>query len=134
MGRIGINVGEIIVERDDIYGEAVNIAARLEALARPGTLCVSDTTSAQIVDKFPFEFEDIGYINYHGTSTQLNDAIESRCTRTAFGPLAERIPGSSTKSMIGHALGAAGAKAKGEALHRGFALGNLSLAAYRFGH
>ena len=53
--------------------------------------------------------EEIGYINYHGTSTQLNDAIESRCTRLAFGALAERIPGSSTKSMIGHPQGASGA-------------------------
>jgi 3-oxoacyl-[acyl-carrier-protein] synthase II len=52
--------------------------------------------------------EEIGYINYHGTSTQLNDAIESRCTRLAFGKLAERIPGSSTKSMIGHPQGASG--------------------------
>jgi 3-oxoacyl-[acyl-carrier-protein] synthase II len=53
--------------------------------------------------------EEIGYINYHGTSTVLNDAIESRCTRTAFGALAERIPGSSIKSMIGHPQGASGA-------------------------
>jgi 3-oxoacyl-[acyl-carrier-protein] synthase II len=53
--------------------------------------------------------EEIGYINYHGTSTVLNDAIESRCTRQAFGSLAERIPGSSIKSMIGHPQGASGA-------------------------
>jgi 3-oxoacyl-[acyl-carrier-protein] synthase II len=53
--------------------------------------------------------EEIGYINYHGTSTLLNDAIEVRCTRLAFGRLADRIPGSSTKSMIGHPQGASGA-------------------------
>jgi 3-oxoacyl-[acyl-carrier-protein] synthase II len=53
--------------------------------------------------------EEIGYINYHGTSTVLNDAVEARCTRLAFGALAERIPGSSTKSMIGHPQGASGA-------------------------
>jgi 3-oxoacyl-[acyl-carrier-protein] synthase II len=67
--------------------------------------------------------EEIGYINYHGTSTLLNDAIESRCTRVAFGKLAEKIPGSSTKSMIGHpqgASGAAGVVASALALSNGF--------------
>jgi 3-oxoacyl-[acyl-carrier-protein] synthase II len=53
--------------------------------------------------------EEIGYINYHGTSTQLNDVIESRCTRRTFGPHAEHLAGSSTKSMIGHPQGASGA-------------------------
>jgi 3-oxoacyl-[acyl-carrier-protein] synthase II len=53
--------------------------------------------------------EEIGYISYHGTSTQLNDAIESRCVRRVFGRSADRVPGSSIKSMIGHPQGASGA-------------------------
>ncbi len=53
--------------------------------------------------------EEIGYVNYHGTSTMLNDAMEARCVRELLGPLADRVPGSSTKSMIGHPQGASGA-------------------------
>jgi 3-oxoacyl-[acyl-carrier-protein] synthase II len=55
------------------------------------------------------EPEDIGYVNFHGTSTVLNDAVESRCVRQVFGRVAERIAGSSIKSMIGHPQGASGA-------------------------
>ncbi|MDQ3169476.1 MAG: beta-ketoacyl-[acyl-carrier-protein] synthase family protein [Acidobacteriota bacterium] len=51
---------------------------------------------------------DIGYVNYHGTSTQLNDAVEARCVRKLFGD-GDAAPGSSTKSMIGHPQGASGA-------------------------
>ena len=53
--------------------------------------------------------EEIGYVNFHGTSTVLNDAVEARCVRQFFGPYADRVPGSSTKSMIGHPQGASGA-------------------------
>ncbi len=53
--------------------------------------------------------EDIGYVQYHGTSTLLNDRIETRATKKALGDAAARIPGSSVKSQIGHPQGASGA-------------------------
>ena len=53
--------------------------------------------------------EAIGYIAYHGTSTELNDRVETRAARLAFGRAAGRVPGSSIKSMIGHPQGACGA-------------------------
>jgi 3-oxoacyl-[acyl-carrier-protein] synthase II len=77
----------------------------------------------QAIDRAGRVVEEIGYINYHGTSTQLNDAIEVKCTRSVFGSRAEQVPGSSTKSMIGHpqgASGAAGVVTAALALARGF--------------
>jgi 3-oxoacyl-[acyl-carrier-protein] synthase II len=53
--------------------------------------------------------ESVGYVNFHGTSTQLNDAVEARCVRRLFGRAVNRVTGSSTKSMIGHPQGASGA-------------------------
>jgi 3-oxoacyl-[acyl-carrier-protein] synthase II len=61
------------------------------------------------VERSGRSLDEIGYVNYHGTSTQLNDAIESQCTRRLFGDRAEAVPGSSIKSMIGHPQGASGA-------------------------
>jgi adenylate cyclase len=58
--RVGINLGDVIVEEDDIYGDGVNIAARLEALADPGGICISRTVHEQIRDKIRYPFEDMG--------------------------------------------------------------------------
>lgn len=55
--------------------------------------------------------EAVGYLAYHGTSTKLNDRVETRAVRLAFGPGAVSVPGSSVKSMIGHPQGACGAAA-----------------------
>ena len=58
--RIGINVGDIIIDGDDIFGDGVNVAARLEALADPGGICVSRVVRDQVLDKLNFTFEDLG--------------------------------------------------------------------------
>jgi TolB-like protein/class 3 adenylate cyclase len=58
--RIGINVGDIISDANDIYGDGVNVAARLEALAEPGGIMVSRNVYDQVRDKLSFSFEDLG--------------------------------------------------------------------------
>jgi TolB-like protein/class 3 adenylate cyclase len=58
--RIGINLGDVIVEDGDIFGDGVNVAARLEALAEPGGICISRMVRDQIRDKLAYDFEDLG--------------------------------------------------------------------------
>jgi adenylate cyclase len=58
--RIGINLGDVIAEEDDIYGDGVNVAARLEGLTEPGGICVSRVVRDQVRDKLDYTFEDLG--------------------------------------------------------------------------
>src|SRR5665811_2131783 len=58
--RVGINVGDIISDNNDIFGDGVNVAARLEALAEPGGIMVSRNVYDQVRDKLSFGFEDMG--------------------------------------------------------------------------
>jgi 3-oxoacyl-[acyl-carrier-protein] synthase II len=76
------------------------MAPKGEEIVRAMTLAIERSTRRR---------ESIGYVNFHGTSTVLNDAVESRCVREVFGNHADRLAGSSVKSMIGHPQGASGA-------------------------
>ena len=123
-GRDGFVLGEgawmVVLEREDrALARGARTYARIEGYA---STCDAyhrvqmDPDGEEIVrcingalDKAHRSPEEIGYINYHGTSTQLNDAVEARCVRRVFGRDADRVPGSSTKSMIGHPQGASGA-------------------------
>src|SRR5215469_10960399 len=58
--RIGINLGDVIVEEHDIFGDGVNVAARLEGLAEPGGICVSRVVRDQVRDRLHHTFDDIG--------------------------------------------------------------------------
>jgi 3-oxoacyl-[acyl-carrier-protein] synthase II len=124
LARDGFVLGEgawmLVLEREDrALARGATRYARVEGYA---STCDAyhrvqmDPDGAEIVrciemalEKAGRHPEEIGYINYHGTSTQLNDAIESRCVRRVFGRHADSVPGSSTKSMIGHPQGASGA-------------------------
>jgi len=123
-GRDGFVLGEgawmVVLEREDrarargatVYATIDGYGSTCDAYHRvqmdpDGTQIVRAMRLA--IERSGRALEDIGYVNYHGTSTVLNDAVESRCVRQVFGPLADRVPGSSTKSMIGHPQGASGA-------------------------
>ncbi len=58
--RMGINIGDIIIDGDDIYGDRVNVAARMEGLADPGGICVARNVFNQVKNKVALEFEDLG--------------------------------------------------------------------------
>jgi adenylate cyclase len=60
--RIGVNLGDVIVEREDLYGDGVNVASRLEGLAEPGGICVSRSVRDQVRDKLPVQLEDRGEV------------------------------------------------------------------------
>jgi adenylate cyclase len=58
--RIGINIGDIIIEGNDIFGDGVNVAAQLEGLCEPGAICISHAVRDQVRDKLPVAFDDLG--------------------------------------------------------------------------
>jgi adenylate cyclase len=60
MFRVGINLGDIIIDRGDIFGDGLNVAARLEVLCEPGGLCISRAANDQIGDKLSAAFADLG--------------------------------------------------------------------------
>jgi nodulation protein E len=93
-----------------IWGEIAGFGMSSDAhhLTQPRAEGAAQAMRAALADAEAAS-EDIGYINAHGTGTQANDATEVEAIRAVFGAHAEKLPVSSTKSMHGHALGAAGA-------------------------
>jgi 3-oxoacyl-[acyl-carrier-protein] synthase II len=122
-GRDGFVLGEgawmVVLEREDRalargarvyasidgYGSTCDAYHRVQ-MAPDGREIVRAISLA--LERSGRQRDEIGYVSYHGTSTVLNDAVESRCVREVFGDHAERIAGSSVKSMIGHPQGASG--------------------------
>src|SRR5256712_9967779 len=98
--------GAAIYASVDGYGSTCDAYHRVQ-MAPDGEEIVRAMTLA--IDRSGRPREAIGFVSYHGTSTVMNDAVESRCVRQVFGDHAGRLAGSSVKSMIGHPQGASGA-------------------------
>jgi adenylate cyclase len=99
--RIGINVGDIIIDNKDIHGDGVNVAARLETLAEPGGICVSRVVRDQVRDKLSFAFEDMGEqqvkniarpIRVHRIRFAKEAGISSVASYSTAPPLALPLP------------------------------------------
>ena len=80
--RIGINIGDVIVEGDDIYGDGVNVAARLEAMADPGGICISADAYRQAKGKVKVDFEDLGAQDLKN----ITEAVHTYRVRPAVQP------------------------------------------------
>jgi 3-oxoacyl-[acyl-carrier-protein] synthase II len=137
-GRDGFVLGEgawmVVLEREDrarargatIYASVDGYGSTCDAYHRVQMAPNGDEIVRAIelaIARSGRRRDEIGYVNFHGTSTMLNDAVESRCVRQVFGSHADRLAGSSVKSMIGHpqgASGAAGVVTAALALSRGF--------------
>lgn len=128
--RNGFVLGEgawiFVLEREDmamargarIYGEILGYGATCEAYHRVKLKDPSESERAMrmAIEESHLAVDEIGHIQMHGTSTQMNDLIETQAVKAAFGPAARKIACSSVKSMIGHPQGASGAAGLAAAL------------------
>jgi TolB-like protein/class 3 adenylate cyclase len=96
--RVGINLGDVIVEPEDIFGDGVNIAARLEALAEPGGICISRVVHDQIRDKLPYLFEDMGEQSLKNIDRPVH-VYRIRFASAATG-LPTQVPDAGSKSPL----------------------------------
>ncbi len=112
--RIGVNLGDVIVDRDELYGDGVNVAARLEALADPGGICVSASVYDAVGSKLPLEYE------YLGEQSVKNIARPVRAYRVLSGAAERRGPRDHLKKIgIAYlAVGLVGIVALGFAVFR----------------
>jgi adenylate cyclase len=97
--RVGINVGDIILDNGDIFGDGVNVAARLEALAEPGGICVSRVVRDQVRDKLSFSFEDRGVQHVKNIARPVR-AYRILLDNTAGSPLGTTADAAGAKLLL----------------------------------
>src|SRR3954454_24451433 len=84
--RIGVNLGDILIEGDDILGDGVNVAARLESIAQPGGICISSSAYDQVYGKVAVEFADLGEQNLKNIDRPVH--VYAAKSRDHFGTVA----------------------------------------------
>jgi TolB-like protein len=92
--RIGINLGDVIVEGDDLYGDGVNLAARIEALADAGGMFVSNTVHDHVRDRLPFVFEDLGeqQVKNIARPVRVYRVRDTAAARSSSAPMQPALP------------------------------------------
>ena len=95
--RIGVNLGDVIEDRGDIYGDGVNIAARLESLARPGGICISEFVHATVGDKLPLDYDYIGEQQVKNIAKPIR-AYQARLKSDAELPVSQAVPKGASKA------------------------------------
>ena len=102
--RIGINVGDVLVDGDNLYGDGVNIAARLESIAAPGNICISGSVFSLVKNKLSYGFEDIGL----QTMKNIPEPVPAfRLTPGSSSPQAPAVAKSARKWALPIAVAAA---------------------------
>jgi adenylate cyclase len=89
--RIGVNLGDVIIDGDDIFGDGVNIAARIEALAKPGSVCISHTVYEQVKNKLDLDYRPLGSHRVKNIAEPVR-AYEVRDAAAASRPRRRRWP------------------------------------------
>jgi adenylate cyclase len=110
--RIGVNLGDVIAEEQDIFGDGVNVAARLEALAEPGGICISGTVRDHIGDRLPYAFDDMGKqqvkniarmrprcSSIFGSTSSRRWAWSRSCVPSSSWPIRREYPATSAARM-----------------------------------
>ncbi|MFQ5973771.1 MAG: adenylate/guanylate cyclase domain-containing protein, partial [Alphaproteobacteria bacterium] len=93
--RVGVNLGDVIAEEDDLYGDGVNVAARLEGLAPPGGICISRAARDQVRDRLEYEFHDLGEVEVKNIPRPV------RVFQVALGDMAvARAPAASSAGPV----------------------------------
>jgi adenylate cyclase len=101
--RIGVNLGEVIVDRDSIYGDGVNVAARLEGLAEPGGICISQAVHGAVGKKLPLAYEDIGMQKVKNIADPVHAyrvLLDREATPSRFRPFPRRYAAAAAAFVV----------------------------------